>query len=138
MTIHQLKEPCWELQPPTDDERRPHFTTEAAALEALKEDRENDDQPYASTRPVLLGAPCWLVRCDGDCEQVIDEEDEGYVIHHESRVAAEGTVASWRWAYSADGRSVFCPDDRPADATPAPATPAELEAAGQQRLPGVA
>lgn len=138
MTIHQLPDRCWELQPPTDEERYPHFDTEAEALAALKEDRENHGEPYPDTKPAQLGDRCWVVQCDGECKQVIDEEDECWTIHHDSRHGAEDTVASWRWAYSADGRSVFCPEDRPGDAVAAPPTPRELEAAGQMRLPGVA
>jgi hypothetical protein len=135
MTIHQLKERCWELRPPTDDERHPHYETEAAALDALKEDRENDDQPYPETKPVQLGSPCWLVRCDGDCEIVMDTEDEGYIFHHDSRSEAEQSVAVWQWAFGSDG-NVFCPEEAPADAVALP-SPAELEAAGQLVLPGV-
>ncbi len=132
MTIHQLPERCWELQPPTDDERSPHYDTEAAALEALKEDRENDDQPYADTKPVRLDAPCWVVQCDGECETVLDTEDEGYVFHHDSRAEAERTAAGYHMAFGDDGR-VFCEDDTPAGAVALP-SPAELEAAGQMRL----
>lgn len=137
MTIHQLRERCWELQPPTDDERSPHYGTEAAALEALKEDREDHGTPYADTRPVQLAAPCWLVQCDGECEMVLDEEDEGYVFHHDSRAEAEKTMTPYHWAFGADGR-VFCEADAPEGSVSAYPSPAELEAAGQLRLPGVA
>jgi len=137
MTIHQLKDRCWELRPATDEERYPHYDTDADAFHALKENRENDGDPYPDTKPVQLDDRCWVVRCDGDCGQIIDEEDECWIIHHDSRHGAEETVASWRWTYSADGRSVFCEADRPEDAVPAPPTPAELEAAGQLAIPGV-
>ncbi len=137
MTIHQLPGRCWELQPPTDDERSPHYGTEAAALEALKEDRENDEQPYADTKPVQLGSPCWLVQCDGECETVLDEEDEGYIFHHDSRADAERTAAGYHFASDDDGR-VFCEEDAPESAVPVYPSAAELEAAGQLRLPGVA
>ena len=103
----------------------------------MKEDRGNDGEPYADTKPVQLGCRCWVVQCDGECEQVIDQEGECWIIHHDSRHGAEDTVASWRWMYSADGCSVFCPDDRTEDAVPSLPTPRELEAAGQLRLPGV-
>ena len=136
MTIHQLPERCWELQPPADDERSPHYVTEAKALEALKEDRENDNQPYAETRPVQLNAPCWAVQCDGECETVLDEEDEGYIFHHDSRADAERTAVGYHFALGGDGR-VFCEEDAPADAVVLPSS-AELEVAGQLRLPGVA
>ena len=135
MTIHQLSHRCWELHPPTDDERSPHYGTEAKALEALKEDRENDDQPYAETKPVQLDAPCWAVQCDGECETVLDEEDEGYIFHHDSRADAERTAVGYHFAFGSDGR-VFCEEDAPADAVALP-SPAELESAGQLVLPGV-
>jgi len=135
MTIHQLKERCWELQPPTDDERSPHYDTEAAALESLREDRENDEQPYAETKPVRLASPCWLVQCDGECEMVLDTEDEGYTFHHDSYAGAGRTAAGYHMAFGSDGR-VFCEEDAPGDAAALP-SPAELEAAGQLVLPGV-
>jgi len=108
MTIYQLPHRCWELQPPTDDERSPHYE---------------------------LDAPCWVVRCDGECEMVLDTEDEGYIFHHDSRADAERTAAGYHWASGDDGR-VFCEEDAPADAVAVP-SPAELEAAGQLVLPGV-
>ncbi len=135
MSIHQLSHRCWELRPPTDDERSPHYDSEAAVLEALKEDRENGDQPYAETKPAQLAGPCWVVQCDGECETVLDTEDEGCVFHHDSRADAEQTAAGYHWAFDGDGR-VFCEEDAPADAVAAP-SPAELEAAGQLILPGV-
>lgn len=138
MTIHQLAKPCWELQPPTDPERMPHYGTEAEALTALAEDRENDERPYAGTKPVLIAAPCWLAQCDGGCEMVLDTEGEGYTVHCASRADAEGLAASYEWAYSADGRSVFCTECAAEGAEPVPPSPADLEAAGQMRLPGVA
>ena len=137
MTIHQLKERCWELQPPTDDERSPHYGTELEARQALKEDRENDEQPYAETRPVQLDAPCWAVQCDGECGTVLDEEDEGYIFHHDSCAEAERTAAGYHFASDDDGR-VFCEEDAPKSAVPMYPSAAELEAAGQLRLPGVA
>ena len=76
------------------------------------------------------------VQCDGECETVLDEEDEGYIFHHDSRAEAEQTAAGYHWASDGDGR-VFCEEDAPAGAVPVP-SPAELEAAGQLRLPGVA
>ena len=133
MTIHQLKERCWELQPPTDDERHPHYDTEASALEGLREDRENDEQPYADTKPAHLAAPCWVVQCDGECEVVLDTEDEGYTFHHDTRAEAEQTAAGYRWAFSEDGR-VFCEEDAPKDAVPV-LSRAEQEAAGQLAFP---
>lgn len=135
MTIHKLSHCCWELQPPTDDERHFHYDTEIEARRALKEDRENDDQPYPETKPVQMESPCWVVQCDGECEVVLDTEDEGYVFHHDSRAEAGQSAAGYRWALDGDG-CVFCEEDAPADAIPVPSY-AELEAAGQLVLPGV-
>lgn len=140
MTIHQLKDRCWELRPPLDDERERHYDTEAEAQDDLKEARDEagDTGSHPGAKPVQLDAPCWLVRCDGDCEQAIDEEDECYIVHCESRVAAEELAATWKWVYSSDGRMVFCESDAPADGETPPPSPAALEVAGQMRLPGVA
>ena len=135
MSIRELPHRCWELQPPTDDERSPHYDTEAGALAALAEDREDHGEPYLDTRPVQLEAPCWAVQCDGECETVLDEEDEGYIFHHDSRADAAQTAAGYDWAFDADGR-VFCEEDAPGDAVVLP-SPAALEAAGQLALPGV-
>ena len=140
MTIHQLKDRCWELQPPLDDDRNPHYDNEAAALDALDEARDEagdkDHLPDPATKPVQLASPCWLVQCDGECETVIDEEGEGYTFHHDSAADAGQTVVGYRWAFAGDGR-VFCEDDAPADAA-VPLSRAEQEAAGQLVLPGVA
>jgi len=135
MSIYQPPHRCWELQPPADDERSTHYDTEAAALEALAEDRENREEPCADTVPVQFAAPCWVVQCDGECETVLDTEDEGYVFHHVSRADAEQTAAGYDWAFDGEGR-VFCEEDAPGDAVVLP-SPAELEAAGQLVIPGV-
>ena len=140
MTIRQLKEPCWVLDPelPGDDEgRHAHYDGRADALRAVKESKEYGYDDLKSA-PRQLEGRCWVVQCDGECEQVIDQEDEGWTIHHSSPQGAEGTVVSWRWVYSPDGRLVFCPECAPEDYQVPQLTPAELEAAGQMRLPGVA
>ncbi len=140
ITIHQLEDRCGDPRPPLDDERERHYDTEAEALADLKEARDDADdaEAHPGTKAVQTDGPCWLVRCDGDCEQAIDEEDECYIVHCESRQAAEDLAATWKWAYSADGRLVFCESDAPDGGEALPPTPAELEAAGQMRLPGVA
>ena len=139
MTIRQLKTPCWVLEPavPYDDERSPHYEDQAECLKVVAdalEERSIDVAPEARK----LDGRCWVVQSDGECEQVLDEEDEGWVFHHDSREDAERTAASWGWTYSADGRSVYCPCEPREDSEPIPPSPAELEAAGQLRLPGVA
>lgn len=163
MTIHQLPGPCWGIVPklPRDD-GDPHYDTRAEALAAIREawdeDREHARGLVATAlekawwrefrfrlsrwrpgtpSPRKAAARCWLVQCDGGCEQAIDEEDEGYVVHCDSRRDAEDLARSWEWVYSPDARSVFCTGCAPEDAAPVPPSPAELEAAGQLRLPGV-
>lgn len=135
MTIYQLKERCWELQPPLDDEHRPHYDTEAEAREALDEATDEAGDADPATKPVQLAAPCWLVRCDGDCNEHIDEDGECYTYHHDSRADAEQTTSGHDFRRVGD--LVFCQDDAPEDSELFLSS-AELEAAGQMRLPGVA
>lgn len=138
VSIYQLQEPCWELTDPADDERTPHFTSEQDAREALKELRDAPREPYqadpkASIR--LLEHRCWVVQCDGEDGYILDEEDEGYIFHHESIADALDSVAAYEWRRIGD--SVFCPADAPEGSDPPPPTAAEQEQAGQLRLPGV-
>lgn len=133
MAIHQLKSPCWELQDPADD-LTPHFDNAVSALARLAELKEDD--PGTRATVAGLDCRCWLVQCDGECEQLIDEEDEGYIVHCESLQAAGELAKAWSWAYSADGRLIFCEADWPEDAESPPPSPAQQEAAGQLRLPG--
>ena len=158
MTIHQLEVPCWVIRPRPYLEDDNHYDTRAKALAAIwrdwDEDRDwtHDDQLRVRWRAFLyrlsrlrLDAPhprqkpgrCWVVQCDGECGAVIDEDDEGYVVHHGTRAEAEETVSQWEWVYSADGRLVFCGDDAPEDGQEPPLSPAEQEAAGQLVIPGV-
>ena len=160
MTIHQLKASCWTISPrlPREDQD-PHYDSRAEALTAIREawdfDRDwaFDDRLRVRWREFRFrlsrlrpGVPrprrhddrCWVVQDDGGCEQVLDEEGEGCIIHHGSRQEAERTAAEWDWAYSADGRFIYCPCEPREDSEPIPSSPAELEAAGQLRLPGVA
>jgi hypothetical protein len=132
VSIHQLADRCWELTDPADDERTPHYGDEAAAQAALKELRDEEPDTKASIR--LLGSACWVTRCDGDCEAMLDEEDEGYIFHHESIADALETVRAYEWRTVGD--SVFCPADAP-DGAELPLSAAEQEAAGQLPLPGV-
>lgn len=163
MTIHQLKSPCWAIIPglPRED-GDPCYDTRAGALADIREvwdEDRRDAQGLVSAalekawwrefrwllsrlrpgapRPRQSATRCWVVQCDGECEMVLDEEDEGYTFHHGSAAEAGKTVASYDWAYSTDGRFVFCEECAPADSVPPPPSPAELEAAGQLRLPGV-
>lgn len=141
MTIHQLKDRCWELQPPADDDRQSHYHTEADAMQALTEDRDGDPEAYPDTKPVLLDVPCWLVECDGECETALDSEGDGYTFHCPSRQDAEAAARAYDWVVTAGPVSgdelAYCPEDRPGDVPLLPPLPAELEAAGQLVIPGV-
>ena len=163
MTIHQLKESCWAITPRlSDEDGDPCYGTRAEALTDIREAWDTDRahvrglvatalekawwQEFrwllsrlrpGAPRPRQAAVRCWTVQCDGECEAVLDEEDEGYVFHHDSAAKARRTVASYGWVYSADGRSVFCEEDAPEDGQVPPPSPAELEAAGQLVLPGV-
>jgi hypothetical protein len=163
MTIHQLADPCWTIVPklPVED-GGPCYGTRAGALAAIREAWDEDRERVrglaatvleegwrrefrwllsrlrpGAPRPRQMPARCWVVQCDGECEMVLDEEDECCVYHHRSAAEAASTVASCEWVYSADGRLVFCEEDAPEDAAPPPLSPAEQEAAGQLVIPGV-
>lgn len=136
MSIYQEHRRCWVLDTkadPTDhgDDDTRHLNSEAEARAVFGEDA-----------PVVqLAGPCWLVKCDGDCEAIIDEEDECYIFHHEARVQAEETARAREWVLAPDAGSpvtmlAYCPEDAPAIGE-VPLTPGQREAAGQQRLPGV-
>lgn len=132
MTVHALKGPCWVLRHPDGEEE--HYAGQMKALAELIRLKEDDPEPEATTRQLTV--PCWVVECDGECEVTLDTEDEGYIIHHSSRAKAEETMASYGWVYAGD--LVFCEEDAPADGRVPPPSPAQLEAAGQMKLPGVA
>jgi len=163
VTIHQLPAPCWVITPrPPREDHDPHYDSRAEALTAIREAWDEDREwtrglvatalerewwrearfrlsrlRPGAPRPREIGTRCWAVQCDGDCGYVIDEEDEGYTVHHKSRTEAEETIADYEWVYSADGCLVFCADDAPEDAEPPPPSPAEQEAAGQLVIPGM-
>jgi len=135
MSIRQYDGRCWELRPfPADAERYGHYTSREDAMTAIREAKRDDDYFDPKTRPVLMDAPCWIVQCDGECEYILDEEDEGWVFHHLTRAAAMETAAVY--GFRLVGDRVFCEDDAPEDAKVV-LTPAEQEAAGQLVIPGV-
>ena len=133
MSIRQLSYRCWELDDPSNGEGKRHLKDKTEADEAVKE--LCDEHPGATASMRLLDAPCWLVQCDGECEQVIDEEGDGYAFHHGSAFEALDTARSRGWVRR-DADGVFCTED--ADGELLPLTPEQQEAAGQMRLPGVA
>jgi hypothetical protein len=141
VTIHQLPERCWVTDPAIPGScDEPHYDSGDEAGTAIAVAREDDPGLKATVRQ--LDAPCWLVQCDGDCETTLDEEGECFVMHFDSRQDAETSMASYDWTVTAGPISgddlVYCDGDRPGDVPLPPPSPAELEAAGQLRLPGVA
>lgn len=138
MSIHQSGFRCWVFENPGHDDDTRHFKDEASAGAAVTRAREDEPGTGASVRQ--MPAPCWLVQCDGECEYVIDEEDEGIIFHHDTRAEAEETVRLWEWVLvpgNLGGELAYCPEDRPEGVQPPLLTAAQQEAAGQMPLPGV-
>jgi hypothetical protein len=136
MSVYQLSDRCWVFENPGHDDDTRHFEDSAAAGAALCRAREDKLETKESVRQ--LPSPCWLVQCD-ECEQVIDEEDEGITFHHESRAEALETIRLWDWVLvpgHLGGELAYCPGDRPEGVAPPAASAADLVAAGQQPLPG--
>jgi hypothetical protein len=138
MTIHQLKDRCWVLDPnPYGGGEAgilhfPNADEAGAELVILQTERRADDR----TRVKRDGAVCWVADCDGCGKRFTDDEAGG---SHFGTV--EGDLEDYlRW----DGWTRTAPDGcrcwacSPEDAALPEPTPAELEAAGQMRLPGVA
>lgn len=146
MTIHQLKEPCWVLRPnPWQDDRggNPHYESRDEALQTLAEVREDrDDDPdaiahLAKVEPVQEPAACWAAGCAGpDCGEDLINEDEGWIIHASSLPELYQSLDAYDWRLCPG--EAYCPDCAPECSQVPPLSPAELEAAGQLRLPGVA
>ena len=138
MTIHRLKDRCWVLGPNPygDDEASilhfPSADEAGAELAILQTERRADDR----TRVKQDGAICWVAECDGCGKLFIDDDAGG---SHFGSV--EGDLEDYlKW----DGWTRTVPDGcrcwecSPEDVEPIPPSPAELEAAGRMRLPGVA
>jgi hypothetical protein len=163
MTIRQLKGPCWVLDPSPygdDDYGIPHYDTQekaADALAELREEREPDPEGLERLKGVQVkqeDGPCWVAECGGPGCEVTYEDDEGGGSHFGSVAELEQWMAPDGWTYRGGdvdefwpapdawtrlhADEVFCPGCRPADAQVPPPPPAELETAGQLRLPGVA
>lgn len=135
--IYQLSRHCWAMDPqPSGEDYLRHWDTRKEVTAAIREAKRDDDCFNPDTKPRELESGCWLIQCDGECEEHVDELDEGYISHCESRQVAEEMMAAYRWSYRGD--LVFCEEDAPEGSEIPPPSPAELEAAGQMRLPGVA
>lgn len=116
MPISQLTERCWVLDDPPgssallpDGAGEQHWGTEREAREFAA--------PAAAAlavtiRPRQLDQPCWVIRCGGECDVLLDEEDENYIFHCASRSEAERDAAGYGWIVTRSGE-VFCVEDAP-------------------------
>jgi hypothetical protein len=150
MTIRQLPEPCWVLRPdPWQDGSNPHYATRAEALEILAfllKLREGDPEEAArleGAQACQEDGRCWVAECDapdgpeGTCGETLGDDEEGpSCVCFETLEELLAWLPGEGWTRSGpDG--ALCAGDSP-DEAPAPPAAAELEAAGQMRLPGVA
>ena len=164
MTIRQLKEPCWVLDPSPyadDDYGEPHYPAEEKAAKGLADliGERADDYPERlaaakAARVKQEDGPCWVAECDSPgCDEGYEDDECGGSHFPDAKTLGEW-MAPDGWTYRggdvdefwpAPGAwtrlhadEVFCPAHRPADAQDPPLSPAELEAAGQMPLPAVA
>jgi len=154
MTIHQLPDPCFVLDPSPWRYSAPHYKTTAKAEAALARERaETDDDDgkelakLAAARPKALDAPCWVATCDapgkqeGICGATLGNEDEGpSCVHFDTFEDLVDRMAGESWTRDgADGARCWVHGPHyPDEQSPQPApTRAEQEAAGQLVIPGV-
>lgn len=143
MTIHQLKEPCWVLKPRPyeDDHGDSHYKTWHEADEALRELREErgpdplDLAGLEPVKPVREAGACWEADCS-TCGDELTNEDAGWTIHAASLPELYQSLDAYDWRLCPD--EAYCPDCAPECSQIPPLSPAEQEARGQLRLPGVA
>jgi len=154
MTIRQLPEPCFTLDPsPWDkDQGEPHYETLAEAEAALAEEREDTEgvdielARLAKVSVKRLDAPCWVAECDapggqeGTCPETLGDEEEGPSrIHFETVEELFGWMPGEGWVrVAADG--ALCGHHAEMGGhpiLPPQASAAEQEKAGQLSLPGV-
>jgi hypothetical protein len=137
MSIHQINGPCWVVIPADNDEWSAHYDrwddASGAAAEARAEDRTS------KAMAERLPAPCWVAECDGTCEELLG--DDGNPLHCTTRTEVLDVMRRQGWTVTPGVISgddfVYCAKDKPGSADPIPPSPAELEAAGQMRLPGL-
>ena len=160
MTIRQLKEPCFELTPNPwgPDGGNPHYATWLEADEALRELRDErgpdprDLADLEKTQAKANPAGCWVGECDGCGDMFTDEETNAN--HYETAAELDVALPLGGWVYqggdaaefwpapgawtAGPGSRLLCPGCNGGARIIPPPSPAELEAAGQLRLPGVA
>ena len=122
---------CWIIDhlPGEPDDETPHFPDRTDADEEFARLRKENEERYALAVIRQLGAPCWTVRCDGECEYALDEEEDG-LIHFASAAEAETAVRDWEWRMLPDKVHVFCEEDAPEDGKIPVPTPEQQEAPG--------
>lgn len=109
MAIERLGQPCWYASRPGSDEDDWHHASEIDTAKSAKELRE--DEPDAEVKVGQHPDRCFIVTCDGDCEDH-PEDEECWNAHCPTRAAAEQWAESCGWIVTRDGR-VFCEDDAP-------------------------
>src|ERR1700679_1327917 len=122
MSIRQLPSACYVFTDPAEDEER-HYPDLQDAAAALLEARKANPETKAGT--AHLGYRCWVVSCDGDCEQTLDEHDEGIVYHHGPPAEAAATAALFKFRLEigpAGETLAYCEGDAPATAEVPPLT----------------
>ena len=133
MTVHQLPYRCWVTRDPAS-EYQPHYRDGATALAEVAEAKADD--PETKVAATQEGTPCWVAICDGrDCGELYTDDEEGASHFPGAQVLMEW-AAGEGWAFKTPDLA-YCRDDRPEDPDPVPLSPAEQEAAGQLRFPGV-
>jgi hypothetical protein len=133
MSIRQLPTCCYVFTDAAEGEERHYPELEKAAADLIEARKDN---PETKATTAHLDSRCWVVECDGECEQVLDEEGEGVVYHHESFEEAAKTAAGHGFRLG-PGPAAWCEEDAPENAEVPPPSPAEQERAGQWRLPGI-
>jgi hypothetical protein len=72
---------------------------------------ENPDWERRKVVPRSLPA-CWVVECDGACEDVLEDEETG-TVHAPTRTIAENFASTgYGWRFLPGGRA-FCEEDAP-------------------------
>ena len=152
MTIRQLKDPCWVLDPcPWDDDRGiPHYATRGEAETALEGEREEASGEgrlanLAAVSPRELPGLCWVAECDaadgpeGCCGNTLGDEEEGPSCIHFGTVEE---LLEWMpgegWV-RVGAAGALCGSDAELGGwpiLPPRVPPAEQEAAGQLVIPG--
>lgn len=108
--------PCFVLRHPDGtpaddaDGNTPHFLTEADAIEGAKCHPLHDGE--SAPAPVRLAKPCAAALRCGSCQDVVEDDDVGGIVHYDSVAEAEEHAAAQGWLVTP--HEVLCPACRPA------------------------